>query len=578
MPKLFKARPTRAAGLITIAALTVAGLGAIPASALSNGNDVPIDQDLSVVKVATGYGTCTGALIDPSWVATVASCFSQNPANFAQVNAGKPLLPAKVLFGTDRSSRDNAGIAVETIQPYDTGDRRDLVLVKLATPAFNTPTFKLSSTAPTVGEKFDFIGWGRTKTEWVPEVSHKASFNTTVVGAKEITVVGSNPVDASLCLGDSGAPAIRTTPEGQEIVALNSRSWQKNCVGSTQTQDGAFASRIDDIVPWINTTITNSNRLPGVTDGSIVQFKNNGIANACLGLPTHIATLNAQQQATVCAQTTREWWEANEVTPGTGIYTLKADFAKLCLGAVADSSVEFAVVGQVTCQPGNKFQQWKSISVGGDKFLLQNVGSGYYVDANGVTQGTDEKLNLRALSNRAKQQWTVSVYTQANYNLPVGGYKSIQAVAPDSSKGTSVRHINSEGQISNITSTSAVTLRQDGTWKIVKGLADPKCYSFESLNFPGKYLAANLSTARVILATPANPTDAAATWCARTGKVGVDTVQFQWYANPTRVLRHNSGLLYAGTSGGAISGADSSTWFNEMTSWTVNAPWATPAP
>ncbi|WP_394939544.1 AbfB domain-containing protein [Psychromicrobium sp. YIM B11713] len=577
MSKLFKARKARTAGLITITALTLAGLGAIPASALSNGTDVPNNENPNVVKVATGYGTCTGALIDPSWVATVASCFSQNPANFSQLKAGKPALPAKVLFGVDAASRDNTGIAVEDLQPYTGADGRDLALIKLSSPAINTTPFKLATTAPAVDEKLDFIGWGRTKTEWVPAVSHKASFNTTAVNAKEITVVGNNPVDASLCLGDSGAPAIRTTAEGQEILALNSRSWQKNCIGSTQTQDGAFASRIDDITPWIQTTITNANKLPGVASGAIIQFKNNGIANACLGLPNFTSAQNVQQQATVCGQTTRQWWEVTEVSPA--VYELKGEFAKLCLGAVSNSTIEFATVGQVTCQPGNKFQQWKTVSVGGDKYLLQNVGSGFYIDANGVTQGTDEKLSLRTLSNRTKQQWTVSVFTQANYDLaPIGSFKSIQAVAPAASAGSSVRHINGEGQIAKVTSASAATLRQDASWKIVKGLADPKCYSFESLNFPGKYLTANVSTAKVALTVPANPTDAAATWCARTGKVGVNTVQLQWYANPTRVLRHNSGLLYAGTSGGSISGADSPTTFNEMTSWSIGETWATPAP
>ncbi|WP_420593972.1 AbfB domain-containing protein [Deinococcus sp.] len=30
--------------------------------------------------------------------------------------------------------------------------------------------------------------------------------------------------------------------------------------------------------------------------------------------------------------------------------------------------------------------------------------------------------------------------------------------------------------------------KKDATWKVVKGLSDPECFSFESVNFPGEYL------------------------------------------------------------------------------------------
>ncbi|NYE94878.1 hypothetical protein FHU41_001099 [Psychromicrobium silvestre] len=573
MFKTFKGAKSRTAGIIAIAAVSIAGLSALPASALSNGTDVPNNENLNVVKVATGYGTCTGALIDQSWVATVASCFSQNPANYASVPAGKPALPAKVLFGLDAASRDNAGTAVEQIQPYKEADGRDLVLVKLATPALNTTPIKLATAAPVADEKLDFVGWGRTKTEWVPKVSHKASFTVSDVNAKEITINGFNPVDASLCLGDSGAPGLRTTAAGQELVALNSRSWQKNCIGSTQTQDGAFATRIDDVNPWIQQTIANGNKLPGVASGSIVLIKNAGITDSCLGLPAFTKVENTTMQSVKCADSTRTRWEVTEVS--AGIYTLEADFGKLCLSVLGESTGENAALAQTTCSAQSTFQQWKTLPAGGGKFQLSNVATGFVAGAAGVVVNTDEKVTQQKYAGQAKQQWTASVVGQAKYDI-THSYISIQAVAPDVSKGKSVRHENGLGYVNNLVTASSTELqRKDASWKVVPGLADPKCYSFESVSLPGKYLYADSSTARTGIVSA--PRADLATWCGRIARSGTG-INLQWYANPTRILRHNSGNLYAGTSGGPISGADSATQFDEMTSWSIGAAWATPTP
>lgn len=579
MFKSFKGHRARVAGIVAIAAVTVAGIGAIPASALSSDVVPPNTENLNVAKVVTGYGSCTGVLIDSSWVATVSSCFVKNPAEYASDPAlvvGKPALPAKVLFGSEATWRENAGNPISWVVPYKGADGRDLILAKLTTPAFNFTPMKLGSTAPLAGDKLDFIGWGRTKDQWVPKEVHKASFNVDAVNAKEVTVTGFNPSDASLCLGDSGAPGIRVTPEGQELVALNSRSWQKTCIGSTQTKDGAFATRVDDTEArnWIQQTISGGQKLPGVSSGSIVQLKNNGIANTCLGLPIFSQTAETVQQSVACALSTREMWEVTLTDAGT--YIFKQEYAKQCLSVAGGSSAEFSAITQAVCDPQSKFQEWKAIPAGGGQFLLQNAGTGLYIDANGITQGVEEKLAQRVYSNRTKQQWTAAVVSEAKYGITEPNiFLSIQATL-EGSKGASVRHLNGVGNLASVTASSPLTLRQDATWKIVPGLADPKCYSFESINFPGKYLYAGASTAKVGLI--ATPQPDLATWCGRPGKNGANSYQFQWYANATRLLRHNSGVLYAGQYGGSISGADSTDKYNEMTSWTIGEKWATPTP
>ncbi|WP_080503803.1 trypsin-like serine protease [Renibacterium salmoninarum] len=191
-------------------------------------------QNANVVKVVTGYGSCTGTLVDAQWIATAASCFSQNPANYSALTESAPGLNARAMFGSNTNVQ--TAVAITWIKPFKglddkADDPRDLVLAKLATPAFNTSPMKLATTAPATGAQLNFIGWGRTATEWMPKTAKNGTFKVSSIDAKEITILGTptppSSESPSLCLGDSGAPGIRTTPNGQELTALNSRSWQK---------------------------------------------------------------------------------------------------------------------------------------------------------------------------------------------------------------------------------------------------------------------------------------------------------------------------------------------------------------
>ncbi|MGC4987664.1 fusidic acid esterase FusH, partial [Streptomyces sp. DT193] len=71
-------------------------------------------------------------------------------------------------------------------------------------------------------------GFGRTKTEWVPDKLHTGTF--TVASTTNTTVDLDGSDTATVCKGDAGAPALRTVNGTTELVAVNSRSWQGGCL------------------------------------------------------------------------------------------------------------------------------------------------------------------------------------------------------------------------------------------------------------------------------------------------------------------------------------------------------------
>ncbi|MFF2051758.1 cell wall-binding repeat-containing protein [Leifsonia sp. NPDC058194] len=361
----------------------VAGAVIAPAAALTNGTAVPNDQTPSVVKVVTAYGTCTGAVVDLSWVATAASCFTPNPEDHQFLSDGKPELAAKVLLGKDASWRDNKGIAVTDLRRYPASDGRDLVLARLQTPALDAVPYRIAQSAPAPGEQLEFTGYGRTKTEWVPKQPHKAVFAIASVEAGEIEVSGGS--DASLCLGDSGAPAIRTTANGPELVALNSRSWQQNCIGTTDQQhNGAFATRLDGTGDWIAGVADDIQPIATFDDRRGMVF-------------TNVATTGRTFT-----------WELREVAPQ--IFLLRDPQTDRCLTrspAAASSELVFQA-----CAADSSAQRFEFLAVAvKDAVVIRHVESGLLVTAG--AQATSAPI-LGAPSSAANKQWTAATTVLAD--------------------------------------------------------------------------------------------------------------------------------------------------------------------
>ncbi|MFD9637900.1 trypsin-like serine protease, partial [Streptomyces violascens] len=177
---------------------------------------------------------------------TAASCFT---VDGKPAQAGKPAIKTTVTVGRTDLSQAGGSVqeAVELVPRTD----RDTALVKLAQPVSGVKTVRIASAAPASGEELTATGFGRTKTEWVPDKLHSGAFP---VGSIDGANVGLNGSDkAVICQGDAGGPALRGSGDRAELVGIVSRSWQGGCLGTdpAETRTGAVAARIDDLNPWI---------------------------------------------------------------------------------------------------------------------------------------------------------------------------------------------------------------------------------------------------------------------------------------------------------------------------------------
>ena len=544
--------------------------GASPASAhpssTPSGGTPPTDNQ-NVVKILTGHGSCTGALVDPYWVATVASCFSPAPAQYATLAAGKPASPVKVLFGTDAAKRESPGTGVEEIRPYENTPSRDLLLVKLAAPNLTITPLKLATTPPTPNETLDFTGWGRTKTVWVPETPHTAQFSTDTVGTNELIVT--NSTGTSLCAGDSGAPGTRTTPHGPELVALVSRSHQKNCLGSRQTHDGGYASRIDDITGWINDTIDTTRTINGIANSKLIHLANTAHPNMCLTVKDRTVTAGNHVIMVNCETVFQaRKWELVQTETDKHTFLLRNYSSKMCLtttGNIPDNALR-----QESCTPTSTAQHWQFTTTGTNTVAIRNTANNLVLN---TPPTIGQSVTQTPYTGQNNNHWTVKTVGDALHNIaPIGSHVSIRSIAEPAD--WSIHNHNGEINLTHITTTSTEEDRKASTWKLVPGLADQNCYSFESTVTPGTYLT-RTDTARITLSRPTN-TPFTATWCPEKAAHS-NGISFSNHHDMFRLIRNADNRIWAGAEPfGGQPHADNPTKYRKNTAWTLSDPWVQP--
>jgi hypothetical protein len=92
----------------------------------------------------------------------------------------------------------------------------------------------------------------------VPDREHSATFQVQAVSDTTIQLSNSGAGAGSICKGDAGGPAMRDINGRAELVALHSTSSQGGCLGASSDRYEATETRVDGLLPWIQTHVLNS--------------------------------------------------------------------------------------------------------------------------------------------------------------------------------------------------------------------------------------------------------------------------------------------------------------------------------
>ncbi|GIM85847.1 hypothetical protein Sar04_25830 [Salinispora arenicola] len=267
------------------------------ARAVAGSDPVPDGEHGFTAKVMFGSEqACTGALVDQDWVLTAKNCFSDGTG---PVVRGAPGKPTYALIGrTDLTGTAGQERAVVAVAPHPD---RNLALARLSEPVTDITPVGLADTAPADSETLTVAGYGRTATEWVPDRLHAAAFTVQDVATTTVGLVGAS-AGATICKGDAGGPVFRDAEGAPALVAVSNTSWQKGCLGETETRDGATATRVEDLAAWIGEQtadvqifgVLSDGRLTySVIDSSTGDLRADRQSTASLGFtPKAMATLN----------------------------------------------------------------------------------------------------------------------------------------------------------------------------------------------------------------------------------------------------------------------------------------------
>jgi len=172
---------------------------------------------------------------------------------------------------------------------------------------------------------------------------------------------------------------------------------------------------------------------------------------------------------------------------------------------------------------------------------------------------------------RQDATWGIaSPWWRSEANAPLGTYQSLQ-VTTAGYTNRYLRHLDSLGYTEVVDGGSTAVLKQDATFKLVPGLSESSCYSFESRNYPGQYLRHSNSRVRKDVRDGSTLFDQDATFCARPGLNG-GGVSFESYNFPGKYLRHYASEVWLASGFG--TNWDSAGGFNADATWNVAAPWA----
>ncbi|MFK4102757.1 RICIN domain-containing protein [Streptomyces sp. NPDC019531] len=332
---------------------------------------------------------CSGVLVAPQWLLTGASCFADDQtATNPAVPAGKPALTTTATIG--RSDLTTTAGAVREVVELVPRTDRDVVLARLNQAVTNVTPVALATAAPAVGEELKFAGYGRTQTEWAPLQLHAGALSVDAADTTTATVTGKEGVAA--CAGDTGGPVVRTVNGADQLVALNSRSYQGGCFATdaTETRTGGIAARVDDLASWVDAAVTAARPL-----------KNQGTGR-CLAVPQASKDNGTGLIQWTCSTGAEQQWHLEKVAGGNNDrYRVKNANSGRCLAIPSGTTTDATQAIQWTCSTGNE-QVWIHDSV--DR--LRNLATDKCLAIPQSTTDIGAKAIQWPCSTNTDQKWT----------------------------------------------------------------------------------------------------------------------------------------------------------------------------
>ncbi|WP_053803573.1 LamG-like jellyroll fold domain-containing protein [Streptomyces rimosus] len=318
-----------------------------------------------------GSRSCSGALVDRTWVLTAASCFSDSPAKALRAKAA-PALDATAAFA------GRAPVKINYLIPR--GDR-DVLLARLETPVTDITPATLAGSSAADGAALVAAGYGRTGTEWLPKSPHH-----TTVTRGSATATTLNLTGGRICKGDTGGPVL--DGDGR-ITGVQSQADHAGCLGQTGQGSSATAARTDTIVGWLDGSTFSGKARFGLDESAGSRRVLGGAAEEFTARPAGGAELGVTGKTGTALQLN-----------GTSAYAATA-------GPVVDTTKSFSVSAWVKL--GDKDRNYTLLSQAGNRASGFQL---YYSKAydkwvfNRHAKDTDDTAIVRAAGKEAAKSGT----------------------------------------------------------------------------------------------------------------------------------------------------------------------------
>lgn len=224
---------------------------------------------------------------------------------------------------------------------------------------------------------------------------------------------------------------------------------------------------------------------------------------------------------------------------GSGQYSIKNVQSGLSL-EVANGSLEHGAKFQLGTANGGERQRFAFIPVGSGYYRITPVISNKPADVAGASTADGALIQQWRYTLGGNQQWRLE---PVSVNICLQSYNY-----PD----RYIRHVNYRARID-----ANVSPVQDAQFKMITGLAGSSGTSFESINYPGRFLRVRANGE--VWLDPNDSTAAfkdEATFRRVAGLADPQASSYQTWTDSSKYLRHSNYLLYAQANSGTAFNAD----------------------